>query len=124
MSPTNPLQVAASRRAVQPPTKMVSAPPHRADAIANGLGARVPRRRRPRIEAPPVVAVICNRPGPSPKLPPARKETGDMAIKLDLVGKKSGPVPFTYTWKDVVLYALGVGAKAEELDFLYEMKGP
>src|SRR5438477_7094711 len=47
-----------------------------------------------------------------------------MAIKLDLVGKKSDPVPFSYTWKDVVLYALGVGAKADELDFLYEQRGP
>jgi acyl dehydratase len=47
-----------------------------------------------------------------------------MAIKLDLVGKKSEPVPFTYGWKDVVLYALGVGAKVDELDFLYEMRGP
>ncbi|HEX2573215.1 MAG TPA: MaoC/PaaZ C-terminal domain-containing protein [Polyangia bacterium] len=47
-----------------------------------------------------------------------------MAIKLDLVGKKSAPVPFQYTWKDCVLYALGVGAKSEELDFLYEARGP
>lgn len=47
-----------------------------------------------------------------------------MAIKLDLVGKKSAPVPFQYTWKDCVLYALGVGAKNEELDFLYEVRGP
>lgn len=47
-----------------------------------------------------------------------------MAIKLDLVGKKSDPIPFAYTWKDTVLYALGVGAKVEELDFLYEGRGP
>jgi acyl dehydratase len=47
-----------------------------------------------------------------------------MAIKLDIVGKKSEPVPFNYSWKEVVLYALGVGAKADELDFLYEMRGP
>jgi acyl dehydratase len=47
-----------------------------------------------------------------------------MAIKLDLVGKKSDPTPFSYGWKDVVLYALGVGAKVDELDFLYEAKGP
>src|SRR3954468_22192801 len=47
-----------------------------------------------------------------------------MAIKLDLVGKKSDPVPFSYTWKDAVLYALGVGAKVDELDYLYEGKGP
>jgi len=47
-----------------------------------------------------------------------------MAIDLKLVGKKSAPLPFTYTWKDAVLYALGVGAKVEELDFLYEGRGP
>ena len=28
------------------------------------------------------------------------------------------------TWKDTALYALGVGAKREELDFLYEGRGP
>ena len=43
-----------------------------------------------------------------------------MAIKLDLVGKKSDPIPFAYTWKDTVLYALGVGAKVDELDYVYE----
>jgi acyl dehydratase len=47
-----------------------------------------------------------------------------MAIKMDLVGKTSDPVSFTYTWKDTVLYALGVGAKVDELDFLYEGRGP
>ena len=47
-----------------------------------------------------------------------------MAIKLDLVGRKSPSTPFTYRWKDVVLYALGVGAKVDELDFLYEARGP
>lgn len=29
-------------------------------------------------------------------------------------------VTVRYTWKDVVLYALGIGAEAEDLDFLYE----
>jgi acyl dehydratase len=47
-----------------------------------------------------------------------------MAISMDLVGKTSDPVSFTYTWKDVILYALGVGAKIDELDFLYEGRGP
>ncbi len=47
-----------------------------------------------------------------------------MAIKLDLVGKKSDPIAFAYGWKDTVLYALGVGAKADELDFVYEGRGP
>ncbi len=41
-------------------------------------------------------------------------------IDLSLIGKKYGPVSFKYTWKDVVLYALSVGARAEELSFIYE----
>ena len=31
-----------------------------------------------------------------------------MALNLDSVGKKLGPVSKDYNWKDVVLYALGV----------------
>jgi acyl dehydratase len=47
-----------------------------------------------------------------------------MALDLSLVGKVSDPVVFTYTWRDVALYALGVGAKRTELDMLYEGRGP
>ena len=47
-----------------------------------------------------------------------------MAINLGLVGKKSDAMPFTYNWKDTVLYALGVGGKIDELEFLYEGRGP
>jgi acyl dehydratase len=47
-----------------------------------------------------------------------------MALKMDVVGKKSAPIKHKYGWKDTVLYALGVGAKADELDFLFEMNGP
>lgn len=47
-----------------------------------------------------------------------------MTLDLSLVGKESSPSSFTYAWKDTVLYALGVGAKKEELDFLYEGRGP
>ena len=47
-----------------------------------------------------------------------------MPFDLSLVGKPSAPLHFEYTWKDVVLYALGVGAKREELDYLYEGRGP
>jgi len=44
-----------------------------------------------------------------------------MALRFDLIGKKSDPVPFTYTEDNVILYALGIGAGVEsELDFLYE----
>ena len=39
-----------------------------------------------------------------------------MALNLDAIGKKIGPVTSEYDWKDLVLYALGVGAGFEELD--------
>ena len=41
-------------------------------------------------------------------------------IDLDVIGKKYGPRSFEYTWKDTVLYALGIGAQEEELSFIYE----
>ena len=41
-------------------------------------------------------------------------------IDLGLIGKKYGPISFEYTWKDVVLYALSIGAQPEELPFIYE----
>ena len=43
-----------------------------------------------------------------------------MPVNLSAVGKKMGSVSHTYTEKDVVLYALGVGAGADELEFTYE----
>ena len=43
-----------------------------------------------------------------------------MALNLDAVGKKIGPVTTPYTWKDAALYALGVGAGFEELNYVYE----
>ncbi|MDY6825287.1 MAG: SDR family NAD(P)-dependent oxidoreductase [Thermodesulfobacteriota bacterium] len=43
-----------------------------------------------------------------------------MALKLDAVGKKLGPVTREYTWKDAVLYALGVGAGFDNLEYCYE----
>ncbi|MFP4039952.1 MAG: SDR family NAD(P)-dependent oxidoreductase [Desulfosudaceae bacterium] len=43
-----------------------------------------------------------------------------MALNLDAVGKKLGPVTRDYTWKDVVLYALGVGAGFSNLEYCYE----
>lgn len=46
-------------------------------------------------------------------------------ISSSLVGKTFDPVPFQWTSKDVILYALGVGAKpATELDYVFEGKGP
>jgi acyl dehydratase len=47
-----------------------------------------------------------------------------MALDLSLIGKPTAPVVWDYTWKDTVLYALGVGAKRAELDYLYEGRGP
>lgn len=47
-----------------------------------------------------------------------------MAFDLDLAGKPTEPTIMTYAWKDVVLYALGVGAKKDELDYLFEGRGP
>jgi NAD(P)-dependent dehydrogenase (short-subunit alcohol dehydrogenase family)/acyl dehydratase/putative sterol carrier protein len=43
-----------------------------------------------------------------------------MALNLDAVGKKIGPTTKAYTWKDAVLYALGVGAGFSDLDYCYE----
>ena len=47
-----------------------------------------------------------------------------MPLELSVVGKPQEAVTHTYTWKDTVLYALGIGAKKDELDFLYEGRGP
>jgi acyl dehydratase len=47
-----------------------------------------------------------------------------MPLDLSLVGKPQDAASFTYTWKDAVLYALGIGAKTSELDYLYEGNGP
>ncbi len=41
-------------------------------------------------------------------------------VDLSVIGKKTEPVIFEYTSKDVILYALGVGASADELAFVYE----
>lgn len=43
-----------------------------------------------------------------------------MVLNLDLIGRKSDAVPFTYNEDLVITYALGIGAGTEELDFVYE----
>jgi NAD(P)-dependent dehydrogenase (short-subunit alcohol dehydrogenase family)/acyl dehydratase/putative sterol carrier protein len=43
-----------------------------------------------------------------------------MALNLDSIGEKIGPFEKAYTWKDVVIYALGVGAGFDELEYCYE----
>jgi acyl dehydratase len=47
-----------------------------------------------------------------------------MAFDLSIVGKPGEQSVFEYAWKDVVLYALGIGAKVDELDYLFEGRGP
>src|SRR5213596_985423 len=47
-----------------------------------------------------------------------------MALDHSLVGKTSEPSKRIYSWEHTVLYALGIGAKADELDYLYEGRGP
>jgi len=43
-----------------------------------------------------------------------------MALDLETIGKPIGPIERDYDWKDVVLYALGVGAGFDELQYVYE----
>jgi len=43
-----------------------------------------------------------------------------VGLNLDAIGKKIGPYTKAYTWKDTVLYALGVGAGFSDLDYCYE----
>lgn len=46
-------------------------------------------------------------------------------ISSDLVGLTFPPVEYSWSAKDVMLYAVGVGAKPDgELEFVYEGKGP
>jgi acyl dehydratase len=47
-----------------------------------------------------------------------------MPFDRSLVGKSGPPATHEYSWKDTVLYAIGVGAKKDELDYLYEGRGP
>lgn len=47
-----------------------------------------------------------------------------MPLDLDSVGKQTRVHTLRYDWKTLVLYALGIGAKKAELDYLYEGRGP
>src|SRR2546429_5414018 len=58
------------------------------------------------------------------KIPGTRGMYHAMAFDMSIVGKPSEATRFSYSWKDAVLYALGIGAKKDELDFLYEGRGP
>lgn len=47
-----------------------------------------------------------------------------MALDLSVIDKPLEPQTFSYDWNKTALYALGVGAKKDELDYLYEGRGP
>ncbi len=47
-----------------------------------------------------------------------------MPFDLSLAGRPGPTSELRYTWRDAALYALGVGARREELDYLYEGRGP
>lgn len=47
-----------------------------------------------------------------------------MTFDLSCVGSQTLPHELEYDWKTTALYALGIGAKREELDYLYEGRGP
>jgi acyl dehydratase len=48
-----------------------------------------------------------------------------LPINGDLVGIETEPITHTWTDRDVMLYALGVGCRPpEDLDFIYEGRGP
>ena len=47
-----------------------------------------------------------------------------MALKVESVGRETKVLEHSYAWKDVVLYALGVGATLDELELIYEKSGP
>ena len=43
-----------------------------------------------------------------------------MALNLESVGKTWGPYEFTYSERDLIIYALGVGFTKENLEYVYE----
>jgi acyl dehydratase len=47
-----------------------------------------------------------------------------LSLDPSCVGLHTSPHELTYDYRDVVLYALGIGAKVDELDYLYEGRGP
>ena len=47
-----------------------------------------------------------------------------MALKPETVGYETQEHVFEYDWEKTALYALGVGATRDELDYLYEGRGP
>jgi len=47
-----------------------------------------------------------------------------MALDLDQLGATTSTFQLEYDWKTLALYALGIGARREDLDYVYEGRGP
>ena len=47
-----------------------------------------------------------------------------MAINTELVGRSYTLPEFSYSYRDTIIYALGIGADESDLEFLYEKHGP
>ena len=47
-----------------------------------------------------------------------------MSLDPSTVGYATQPASYTYDWKTLALYALGIGATRDEIDYLYEGRGP
>jgi hypothetical protein len=43
-----------------------------------------------------------------------------MALDVSTIGRRTEPVRHAYGWRDQALYALGIGARKDELAYLYE----
>ena len=43
-----------------------------------------------------------------------------MALNMDALGKPIGPINKTYAWRDVAIYALGVGAGFDDIEYCWE----
>ena len=47
-----------------------------------------------------------------------------MSLDVSLIGYTTRPYVHEMDWRKSVIYALGIGAKRDELDYLYEARGP
>lgn len=45
-----------------------------------------------------------------------------MALNMDALGKKIGPITKDYVWRDAAIYALGVGAGFSDIEYCWERK--